>query len=77
MDDGSRHSNGLRLATHSFTEQDVILLINTLEKKFGLKCTKQTNNDHFIIYVSAASMNLLKQLVTPYMCPSMLYKLGL
>ena len=76
MDDGGKHNTGLRLATHCFMEKDVDLLIEALKNKFGLISTRQKNNDKFIIYISASSMNTLRQLVTPYMCSSMLYKLG-
>lgn len=77
MDDGGKHNTGLRLATHCFMEKDVDLLIEALKNKFGLISTRQKNNDKFIIYISASSMNTLRQLVTPYMCSSMLYKLGM
>lgn len=76
MDDGGRHKTGLRLATHCFTEHDLNILIDALQNNFGLICTKYLNNGKFIIYITAGSMNTLKQLVLPHMCPSMLYKLG-
>lgn len=77
MDDGSQHGNGLRLATHCFTEMEVELLMFAINSKFNLICTKHLNNKCHVIYISSKSMDKLKNLVVPHMCPSMLYKLGL
>ena len=79
MDDGGAplRSKGLRLHTHNFTEKEVDLLINALTIKFNLKCSKQKNNNKFIIYISSKSMNILRELVLPHMHNSMLYKINL
>jgi ubiquinol-cytochrome c reductase cytochrome b subunit len=78
IDDGGLHKTGLGIVTHSFTELEVNLLIKVLSEKYNLICSnKHLNNGKYIIYISAASMNQLKLLVLPHMCPSMLYKLGL
>ena len=76
MDDGSAHGTGLRLATHCFTEKDVTILMSALKPNFGFIITKHKNDKRFVIYISSKSMNELKALVVPHMCPSMLYKLG-
>jgi hypothetical protein len=39
MGDGSRHNLGLHLSVYAFTLDEVQLLINVLESKFGLKCS--------------------------------------
>jgi hypothetical protein len=77
MVDGYKHGEGLRLATHSFTIQDVILLVNVLIIKFDLKCTiiKGPKPDQFIIYIRVESMDKLRSLVLPFMHPSMIYKI--
>jgi hypothetical protein len=39
MDDGSKHGKGLHLNVYAFSTEDVNRLINTLENKFGFKCS--------------------------------------
>lgn len=75
--DAYKHGTGLRLATHSLSIQDCVLLVNVLIIKFDLNCTiiKIKNTDQFIIYIRTDSMNKLRGLVTPYMHPSMMYKI--
>lgn len=77
MDDGGRHGSGIRLHTNSFTLSDVQLLIIALNTNFGFKCTTHLNNENHVIYISSSSMDSLRSLVLPHMCPSMLYKIGL
>lgn len=75
--EGYKHGGGLRLATHSFSIQETVLLVNVLIIKFGLNCTisKIQNSDQYIIYIRTDSMDKLRDLVTPYMHPKMLYKI--
>lgn len=79
MGDGSRQGNGLKLCTNSFTLQDTRRLMNVLVKRYGLICSihKTCIKNQYVIYISAKSRNTLKNIVLPYMVPSMLYKLGL
>ena len=52
--------------------------------KFGLDCTVQklskgkgnSPKDKYSLYIKVASLPRLRELVVPYMHPSMLYKLG-
>jgi hypothetical protein len=63
----------------------VELLSQMLKTKFGLDCTVQhlykgkgnTPKDKYSIYFKVKSLPKLRELVVPYMHPSMLYKLGL
>jgi len=77
MDDGTFKKPGVRIATNCFTKKEVELLVLALETKFKLKCTLQKNNISYQIYIKKESIPLLKELILPYMVPSMLYKLGL
>ena len=77
MDDGTFKKPGIRIATYCFTKKEVELLVLALETKFKLKCTLQKNNISYQIYIKKESIPLLKELILPYMVPSMLYKLGL
>jgi hypothetical protein len=79
MDDGGLAKPGVRLATDSFTLQQVKLLQNMIITKFNLHCTIQhlKSIDKHSIYIKGSSIPRLKQLVLPYMLISMHYKLGL
>ena len=83
MDDGGwvSGSKSVRISTNNFTLQEVQLLSQMFKTKFDLDCTIQllskkgnTPKDKYLIYIKVAS---LKELVLPYMIPSMKYKLGL
>ncbi len=72
MDDGS--NNGV-LSTNCFSYEEVVLLVNWMYNKWGIKCTIQKNQANFIIYISQKSRLDFEQLIYPYMIPSMFYKL--
>lgn len=71
---------GVTLCTDSMTYGHVLVLKSVLENKFGFKCsihTKRSTNTYYRIYISKLSMPLLISLVSQYIHPSMLYKIGL
>ena len=76
MGDGSVKSSGLILCTDSYTVQDVVRLINVLMIKYRLDCWLRNHTPtQPRIYISQSSMPLLLNIVSPFMHPSMLYKL--
>lgn len=76
MDDGYKDGNSFRIATESFTKEEVLLLISVLKTKFNLDCSINTVKGHqYRIYVQTHSMPHLRSLVTPYFIPEMMYKL--
>ena len=87
MDDGGwvSGSKSVRIATNNFTLQEVELLRDIFKAKFNLDCTIQllskkgdkTPKDKYSLYIKVSSLPRLRELVLPYMHPSMLYKLGL
>ena len=52
MDDGNFTGNGLKLNTNAFKFEEVLLLIDILEKNFSLKASinKTSIKDQFTIY---------------------------
>jgi hypothetical protein len=77
MGDGSRKASGLKINTHSFSIQDVIMLTNVLIIKYQLDCTiLQVKTGQYRIYIKANSMDRLRQIILPYIIPSMLYKIN-
>ena len=81
MGDGSVSRHGLILCTNSYTIQDVVRLMNVLIIRHRLECSlrlhRQNNKNGYEIYIRQRSMPLLRTIVTPYLHPSMLYKVGL
>jgi hypothetical protein len=75
--DGSRAGSGLVICTDSFTVEDTVRLMNVLMIRHRLDCTLRVQQGTPRIYIRADSMPKLRSIVMPYMCPSMLRKLGL
>lgn len=77
MGDGTRQEYGLELCTDCYTLYDVIKLNNVLIIRYSLICTiREKRPNQYRIYISSKSMSLLRSEVTPYMTPSMLYKIN-
>lgn len=87
LDDGGwvSGSKSVRISTNNFTFQEVELMRNIFKTKFDLDCTVQllskgkenTSKDKYSIYFKVISLPKLRELVLPFMIPSMKYKLGL
>ena len=79
MDDGSKVGVGLKLSTNCFTYSDCTLLIKVLYDNFNIKSTIQsTGKDYqYNLYIWKESMPLLREIVLPYVHPSMKYKLSI
>jgi hypothetical protein len=79
MGDGESRTSGLVLCTNSFTLQDVVRLMNVLIIRYRIQCLlrlkQQNNKTEYLIYIRQSSMPILRSIVTPYMHPSMYYKL--
>jgi LAGLIDADG DNA endonuclease family len=82
MDDGSYNKikNNLILCTDSFSEKDILRLIEILKIKYDLSCgiivyDKIKNTSR--IRINKSSIPKLISIVKPYFIPSMYYKLGL
>ena len=83
MSDGLWEGSGLILCTDSFTKVEVEFQIKVQEDKFSLACTQRTipnsnrpNEFYYRIYIKKHSMSTLINLVSPYILPSLRYKLG-
>ena len=78
MDDGSRQGSGLHISVYAFTNEDVDIIMFTLQDKFNLKCSIHYNRHNKPrIYIFKESMDNLITLLKAYFIKEMLYKLGL
>ena len=83
MDDGSYKSNRHKtyiIHALSFKKKDLELLCEVLEKKYGIKTSlhKQhyKSSVKWRLYVLSRSAERFKNLIEPYIVPSLKYKLG-
>ncbi len=77
MCDGYKHNKGVSIATNAFSIKENELLINALNKKFGFSCKIIDDHGYPTIYIPFSDLTKLQNLVTPYMHPSLLYKIHL
>ena len=78
-DDGGWANPGVRIATNSFKLEEVKILVSILENKFSLSCTIQhlKDIDKYSIYIKGSSVPTLKNIILPYLHPSMYHKLNI
>lgn len=78
MDDGALKwkgkSNAVRICTDSFSTNEINILKKTLENKFSLKISIQKKNNIQRLSVLEESYPKLRDLIFPYLLPSMYYK---
>lgn len=77
MDDGCWASSGVRISTNCFKLEEVKLLANMLTKLYNLNCTVKNIEGRYSIYITKESIPKLRDILLPYILPSMKYKLGL
>jgi len=80
MGDGNylNRRNIIRIYTNSFTEIDVRLLSNIITNYLGIKNKVVFDRkNQYIIVIEKDNINYTRNLLLPYMHPSMLYKLGI
>jgi len=68
---------GLYICTDGFTHGDVKRLTQYLVDRYNIKCSIHKAAGNYRIYILAKSVERVKNIILPYMHPSMLYKLGI
>jgi hypothetical protein len=80
MGDGNlkKGDNIIRIYTNSFTKLDVENLASVITSKLGIE-TKAVHdrNGQYMLTISKAQLDKVRELLAPHMHESMLYKLGL
>lgn len=76
MDDGAADHAGATLQTHSFTLEEVELLVDGLRGRFGPAANPRRNRGSWIIYVKSASMRRFREILAPHLLPGFAYKVG-
>lgn len=77
MDDGAVSSTGLKLCTNSFSYHECHYLTSVLLYSYNLKATIQSAGapNQYVIYIWKESISNLNSIVSPYIIPSMKYKI--
>jgi len=78
QDDGGKVSSGLKIATNSFTYDEVNFLAKILREKYNLKISvvKAGALNQYNLYISKSSMKNLAEIIKPYLHSTMYYKLN-
>ena len=77
MDDGAADHAGVTLQTHSFTLEEVELLVDALRMRFDLAANPRRNRGRWVIYVRSASVRRLREILLPELLPMFVYKIEL
>lgn len=77
MDDGVKVGTGLKLARNTFSYEDCLYLVKILYVKYDLKASVQSAGviNQYHIYIWKESMPKLREIVLPFIHPSMKYKI--
>lgn len=78
MDDGGKVSSGLKIATNSFSKDEVEYLASILRNKYSFKVSVNSAGciNQYNLYFSKSTMKLLGEIIKPYLHTSMYYKLN-
>jgi len=78
MDDGSYHkgTSNYYFATDGFSLNDVTVLVDMLKTNFSISATIHQRKNKYVLYIPAKSRERFTSLIYPYLCNSMLYKIG-
>lgn len=78
MDDGSRCSAGVKIATNGFEKKDLERIKKIIKELYSINTQIQSagKKNQFIIYIPKSEMPLFSKLIKPYMISSMYYKLN-
>lgn len=76
MDDGAKEGRQVRINTQSFSLKENKRLIRVLEAKLGISATINRDKDKHRLRIRDESMEKFRNLISPYLLPSMRYKLS-
>jgi hypothetical protein len=80
MGDGylKKGDNIIRIFTNSFTKLDVERLASAITNKLGIETRAvHDRRGQYMLAISRSQLDKVRELISPHMHPSMLYKLGL
>lgn len=75
MDDGSNNGNACTISTHSFSWEDQQRIVLFFRGRFDIRPSIQKDRTRFKIYMGKREYEKLKAVITPFIIPSMIYKI--
>ena len=76
MDDGCKSRSSYYLNTQQFSMEDQLRLLAMLKKQFDLDATLNKDKIYYRIRINTESSKRFKEIIKPFVIPSMRYKLG-
>ena len=76
MDDGSNADVGFTLSTHGFQESEQSMIVKFLEEKYDVSATIVKDRTKQKIYIGRNDYEAFKEIIEPYIIPSMIYKIA-
>jgi hypothetical protein len=77
MDDGSYSRSTITISTYSFTTEEIELLRDALRNRYGIVSRYHRDRDKgYRMYCNQSETKRLIEVITPYIIPSMMYKIG-
>ncbi|MDO8569496.1 MAG: LAGLIDADG endonuclease [bacterium] len=77
MDDGSYARGTITISTYCFTTDEIELLCEALRSRYGIVARYHRDRDKgYRMYCNQSQTRLLIEEITPYIIPSMTYKIG-
>lgn len=79
MDDGSiksQHHRAKIINTQSFSKEEILRLIDLLDRKYGIKAKLRYQREGYQVYLLSETIEKLENIIRPHVLPSMAYKLG-
>lgn len=76
MGDGAKKNKGITLCTDSFTQKEVIMLINMLIIKFKIQPTLHKEKSKYRIYINEKNLKEIKPKLEPYIIQHFKYKIS-
>lgn len=77
MSDGNFYKNRIRIYTNSYNKEEVEMLSNALNIRFGIyTAVLHDRKDQWIITIGSKQLDYLRKLISPYFHSSMLYRIG-
>lgn len=75
MDDGTSNNSSFYLSTQCFSHDDQLKLVDMMKKNFDLECHIHKQKDKEILYICAKDRQKFIDIIKPYICSSMNYKI--
>lgn len=75
MDDGSRCDKDIYLNSQQFTYEEQEKLVTELKKQFQVQSSLNRDKQYHRIRIKKESVNKFMKMISPYVIPSMIYKL--